>query len=331
MTLLNAPFAVDGARTKAGLARAATYAASSGRSGVVRPLDLKVYPLDVPGNGIRIAGGNATVVNGYQSTPRESYTISNAGTHTVLSTDMPAPVPQTMYYLVCIVVGDLEFNQAGHPFMPPSLTPEQAMDFSYVRPVILPCGAGTTNFDQLGKTYPGIALARLEVPPSTATITSAMITDLRQLPTARSQRVLIPLDPPDGHAIQGAGEWIDWPPDVYATVQVPDWATHVTMTATATGVRNLGTAYGDLRVLFGGHAGPTTLYTMPNIDMLDEGTSTHMMTFEMDISQYAGTIQTLRLNGRRNPDGAPPGPLGYILTYPGTHFIFDLQFTEAVR
>lgn len=323
MTFNFAPWALDGARTPAALARVSAYALGGNRGGVVKPRDLRVQPLAVPGPGLRITTGAAVILNRYQSTPDQSYVVSNPSTHTVPSGSMPPVTGGTAYYLVCVVVGDPEYNQAGHPFMSGDpIAPEVAADFEYVRVVVLPCGAGTTTFEELGKNYPGYALARLTIPGNTATITSGMITDVRQLTRSRQERALLPLDPPDGHAIQST-DWVDWPPDVYSTVRVPDWATHVTVVATATGVRNLGTAYGDLRVLFGGYAGPNTLYLMPNVDMLDEGTTTHVASIDMDCSALAGTVQTLRFSGRR-----AAGYAGYILTYPGTHFIFDVHFSE---
>jgi len=184
-----APWAIDGARTAAGLARLAAYQGSGGRSGVIRPTDLKVTALSVPGNGLRIAAGGASILNGYLSNPDEVYVVSNPATHTVGSGSMPSAKPSVSYYLVCVVVGDPEFTQTGHPFMPSTpLDPVVALTYEYVRVVILPCTATQDSFEDLNKAYPGYALARLEVPANTTTITNAMITDLRELAQRRAER-----------------------------------------------------------------------------------------------------------------------------------------------
>ena len=151
MTLDKAPWAINGAPANAGTARASAYAASGGQSGVVTPTDMRVTALAVPGQGLTISSGTAVVLNHYQSDPDQAYVVPNAGDHTVLAADMPPAVGAISYYLVCVVVGDPEFNQAGHPFMPSEpLSPEAALEFEYNRIVVVPCLATTKRFEELG-------------------------------------------------------------------------------------------------------------------------------------------------------------------------------------
>jgi hypothetical protein len=63
--------------------------------------------------------------------------------------------------------------------MPSDFDEAQANTYQYVRPVLLPCTSTDDTFSDLGKSYPGLALARLALPPSTTTVTDAMLTDLR--------------------------------------------------------------------------------------------------------------------------------------------------------
>lgn len=178
MTLSNTPLAIDGALTSSSLLRKGLKVAI-GSGGVFGANDYLVAPNSPAGQSLLIGGGLAAVPNGYQTTPDELYVVPNPSTHTVTSGDMPPSNPSLSYYLVCIVVGDPDYDQTGHPFMPSSFDTSLATTFDYDRIVVLPCTSTTTTFEQLGKHYPGLALARLAVPATTTTITSGMITDLR--------------------------------------------------------------------------------------------------------------------------------------------------------
>lgn len=264
MTFNFAPWAIDGARTRASLARLAAYAGGGDRSGIIQPTDLKVTALSVPGQGLRVSSGGATVLNRYLSNPDESYVVSNPSTHTVLSADMPPAAAGTSYYLVCVVVGDPEFNQTGHPYMPAGiLDPADAPDFEYVRVVVIPCSSTTTTFEQLNKSYPAYALARLEVPANTTTITNAMITDLRKMNRSRESSEVVYAQPvPSGSADNFDTEtykmiW-GWRP----AVAIPEWATHMTVRADITGLMHIDPyVAGNMRVVVGEvYAGPETIH-----------------------------------------------------------------------
>src|SRR5699024_12553668 len=93
----------------------------------------------------------------------------------------------------------------------------------------------------LGLTYPAIALARVKLPASTGTVTSAMITDLRSVALPRVQRHLFThnlsveetdgINPPPGEEMGEA-----WP-NVFWSFPIPDWAARVRVRAILGGVR----------------------------------------------------------------------------------------------
>ena len=323
MTFNKAPWAIDGARTTAALARLATYTTGGGRSGIAKPSDLRVLPLAVPGNGLRVLAGGATVLNHYLSDPDEAYVVSNPSTHTISSADMPAAVPQLAYYLVCVVVGDPEFNQTGHPYMPTTIAPEDAATFEYVRMVVVPCSASTTSFEQLGLSYPAYALARLEVPANTTTITSAMITDLRDLAQARSKRSLEAFVPPGGVNLLTTG-WQNYPMASGTVVSVPEWATRANIIATVTGIAATeGQMGGGMRILIGSSIGSATaLYDIDNVAGTGFSRETIIVAFSGDITSLAGQDTTITLQGYRD-SGA-----GWLTTLPGSQMILDVEFTE---
>lgn len=320
MTFTSAPWAVNGAQTTAALARLATYAFGGGRGGIVKPGDLKVSALGVPGNGLQIAAGGAIVLNRYQATPREAYTVSNPSTHTVLAADMPPSTPALSYYLVCVVVGDPEFSQTGHPFMPSSIDPEDAPTYQYVRPVIVPCNSDTVTFDQLGLNYPAYALARLAIPASTTTITNAMITDLRELSKARESRVVLAGTPTTGQQATSGGfvnTWNSYKP----SVAIPVWATRVTVTVTISQVAAVNAVVGQLRAKLGTITSSNATY-----DFNDTGNAirtTIVFTLaDADVTALAGTTQQLSIESMRTSGD------GFLETRTGSQVIYDVQFSE---
>lgn len=330
MTLIHAPWAIDGARSTSALARVSTYATGGGRSGIVRPTDLKVTPLSPEGNGVRIASGSAIILNGYQTTPREAYAVANNGTHTVLSADMPAPVPQTAHYLVCVVVGDPEFNQAGHPFMPSEILPEEAADYEYVRAVIVPCNADTNNFEQLGLNYPAYALARLEIPANTTTISAAMITDLRAISAPRQERVVLSGASSPGNPITLTTERVL---SLFGpSVTVPPWATTAIITATITGLIHENpdvSGFINIHSSADNSRGPQASYEFEatgNVSGIERVAL--QATWTKDVSAIAGQPTFLSLEALR-AGGA--GQIRSAGINSGTMLTFDVQFIEAVR
>lgn len=182
MTLSNVPFAIDGPLISSAHLRKALYAAI-GTEGVVGDGDLLVSANTPEGQSLLVAPGSGVVLNGYQSTPNEVYVATNPSLHTVTSGEMPGSSGGTTYWMVALVIGDPQagFSQTGHPFMPSDFDEGEANTYQYARVLVLPCASGDTTFADLGVDYPGLALARLEIPGSTTTITSGMITDLRVL------------------------------------------------------------------------------------------------------------------------------------------------------
>lgn len=180
MTLSNLPGPIDGAQVSSALLRRTVYA-SLGKDGVLGANDMKVSASTPNGQSLRVAPGIAAILNGYQTSPNELYVATNIGVHNVNSGDMPSSSPTESYWMVALVVGDPQagYSQAGHPFMPSDFDESQANTFQYVQIVVLPCSPTANKFSDLGKSYPGLALARLDIPGSVTTITDAMITDLR--------------------------------------------------------------------------------------------------------------------------------------------------------
>jgi hypothetical protein len=236
MTFNKAAWAVDGALLNSALARSSTYATSSGAQGVTQGADLKVTQLGTPGPGLQIAAGTALVLNRYQTTPSQTYVVSNAAAHTVTSGEMPASNPSARSYVLAVVVGDPEFSQSGHPFMLASDPPSgQAAGFTYVRPVMISVSSGATT---VPGNFPALPLARIDIPANTTTVTQAMITDLRQLVGRRTYTDMGSVVGPANDPVNSTGAtWERMPAATIVDVVVPTWATEMRVIGYLEGVK----------------------------------------------------------------------------------------------
>lgn len=305
MTLYNAPWALDGATISSALARRGQYAAMSGGEGIVNSADLKVSQLAVAGNGLLISAGNAAITNRYQTDPNETYIVANPDVHEILSTEMPTSQPSAKSYLVLVTIGDPEFSQVGHPWMTSDvLDPTEAASYVYVRPWLLEVAAGTTSFEDLGLNYPALALARVDIPASTTTITNAMITDLRVMARPRSQELIF-------NGISGAGTqtaatnvYESFPPNASYNVKIPKWATKASVGGWVESLVIQGgalNAYGDMMIELGA-AGQTPVTTF---DETSQGASYDWTRYGYNLggaiaipSAARGTTQALRIRSR---------------------------------
>lgn len=258
MTFNNAAWAIDGPLTTAALARRQTFATSGGSEGIVSKGDLKVLPLATPGVGLRISDGAALLLNRYQSEPRETYTVLNAGEHTMQSGDMPGSQPTAKSYLVCVTIGDPEGSQVGHPWMGASDPPAgQESTFLYVRPWLIECPAGTEHFTELGLNFPALALARLDIPANTTTITDSLIVDLRKLALPKSSIVIDHQDAAGTNVLNGEGGVVGayerWPNQDQLVTTVPEWAVSAKVVGFIEGGRKTGAFHAQFRARLEGH------------------------------------------------------------------------------
>src|SRR5699024_7630929 len=77
MALENAPWAVDGAKHSAAVARTLAYASTSGAEGIVEPADLRVRATQTPSGSVRVAPGGIAVLNRAANGGQQTYTARN--------------------------------------------------------------------------------------------------------------------------------------------------------------------------------------------------------------------------------------------------------------
>lgn len=240
MTFTSAPWALDGARTPSSVARLAARAAVK-QSGIINPGDLKVLQLAVPGDGVRISAGGAVLENRYVSNSGQAYVVEATDEEIVGADENFTGIVgngTTQSHLICVSIGDPQYSTAGHPWFTETmkndlaLSPEDALDFQYVRAWVIKNVPNTTvRVEDLGAppSYPIYAVARIDVPAGSGSITSAMIKDLRKVVNPRSEIVQnhVAISTPDVLSVPAAFTYETWPDNSDFSAYVPPWATKV--------------------------------------------------------------------------------------------------------
>lgn len=241
MPFTSAPWALDGARTPASVARLGERAAVK-ESGIIDPGGLKVLPLSTPGDGVRISVGGGVLENRYDLNSGQSYVVECTSEEIVGADENFTGIlgqGSTKHHLICVSIGDPNYSTSGHPWLTDlnkPVTDEDKLDFQYVRAwVIKDVPLGTERVEDLPSppTYPVYAIARIEVPSGSGSITSGMIKDVRQVVNARQKSVQwnVPVASDDLLSVPVDMQYETWPDNSVKDVYIPKWATKVYVTA----------------------------------------------------------------------------------------------------
>lgn len=222
------------------VARQLLYAATGGKQGVSGPGDLKATALDVPGAGVKIAAGGGTILNRVAS--QQSYGVRNP-TADAESVKVAATGSSGKRSDIVICRVDNPYVD-GNAQMPadPVHGPYDKFD------IISGVPAGTRRLQELAdyKGLSAIEICRIDLPANTGTVTSAMITDLRQLTSPRSESfTLTDFGVSTATLSQTAGTIF---PPYRPTVTVPDWANFARVELVAAGLSALGNSTGVYNV-----------------------------------------------------------------------------------
>ena len=236
MPLRPVPWAIgNGAENSVELARAAAYAGTSGATGIIEPPDLRVTALPTPGAAVRVRKGTGIIKSTYAGVFGQSYVVQEQS-----YTDVPVAATgssggATKY--VYVLITDTQYGGQT----PPSVEDGPYNDY-----------AVTTT---LPTTQPYLLLAKIVQPASTATITGAMITDVRKVAIPRRENVVFARprlaadDDPKQNYLSAfwdhgsSGQWFGelfpggWGSTNMAEIDVPEWATFLTVRADWLSVR----------------------------------------------------------------------------------------------
>ncbi len=320
-------WAVNGAQSSARIARLQLQSATRSGNGVIEVGDLQVLQQAVPGASVRVASGGAVVL-GREATFQGSYYAFNVGDATV-------PIAATgsgagRSDLVILRVEDP--NISGTPW-----NHNPATDPLYYFRVLQGVSPGARDVPA-GTT--GVALARIDLPPSTSAVTQAMITDVRQAPDPRAQQVLRV----QRGGTQTGGNWDEagnatadferWPQHEWP-VTVPAWATQVQVRADWLNVflkplapSGANDAVGQLRT---GLVGSQSVFTTPSAYNFNQTSATNGYRCSAGNADQVAVPAALRGQSvflRMYAKGGT-GQAGRLVADAWANFTIGLQFLEV--
>lgn len=315
MAIEGVPWMVAGGLHSAEVGRQLAYAATYGATGVIRPTDLKVTQLPTAGAAVRISAGGAAIVSDFPGAEGQSYVIRGVG-----ATDVSVAKAGTSTTTRYVIIRITDPAYAGQP------TPSNPLVGPYAIPEVV---------GSLPVNVPYIALAKIVMPANATAVTTAMITDMRRMSNARTERVQrMARQIPTTDLTTALPNYQNWPGYV-PEIEVPPWATRVQASLNVYGplVVN-GTTLGDWELVIGWAPGPTLISDMSTFDWNIAGTASDWnrppaMGLILDRAvpeAMRGTKQTIRGRGGRSTANNP----GYLRADHQTQVWFDVQFTESV-
>lgn len=292
-------FAVDGAWATGQTLRTVAYAATSGQVGVIAPDAMRVTP---NGSAVNIGPGAAVAPTRYVSSPSfNSYILTSTSTEQVSIPATGSGGGATRYIIAR--VDDPEFGGQGDPY---------AIFWRYEMV------SSITNL-----AYPFVPLAKIVQPASTTTITSGMITDLRQVANPRRRRDTYERNV-EGHRDLTSQTFVDWPPESSIDIYVPEWATRAIVRCDLLEIMlRDANADGRFVLMLGGQPAYTGERRW---DEVWKGTtertdativSSFTITDDMRDKTWPLRIRARRLNGT-----------GYLRADGHTQVIYDVEFIE---
>ena len=233
MAVENVPWFIgaEGVLHPAEAARAIAYAGANGSDGVISPTDLKIQATTTPNDRVTVAPGAVNLISRYPGASAQAYT----GVVRSQSDIQIAPTSSAggRSDLIVARVRDPQYGSVS------GYNPSQPNDFDFFRVEVMQ-GVPSTIKRLADHSYPAMALARIDIPASTATITNAMITDLRYKSNKKVDIQVRTIFPGVDSNASKTG-YAAWPPNSTAWFDVPFWATHATFTANIPGIEFTGT------------------------------------------------------------------------------------------
>ena len=319
MAFDSVPWLVEGGAVHSGaVARTLPYAAFGGAEGVVESLDLKVSASPSPDGRVRAGAGACGINNTYPGQTGQAYVGRNTADEYVNIAPTAGAGRSDM------IVARIDDPQYG------GTTPADPAVGPYIKLAVI-SNVGSTATDVPGSvTYPAIPLARIDIPASTSTITSGMIVDLRKLIKPRNQHRLVHVAVPASNILDvttPATPGKEWPIAGGINVNVPSWATKMTVLMMINGIYTSGSQTSDVWIRKGLDADPNAqtgpavrfdtnvasvrnpLYTSAEFDILPSERGT--------LKNFSGRGLLLTGSGAARPAADDR-----------TDVIFDIWFTE---
>ncbi|MFI1201603.1 hypothetical protein ACH4VR_19490 [Streptomyces sp. NPDC020883] len=310
-------FTEGGAEHSSEVARLLAYAAFGGAEGVVGATDLQVKALAAPAAAVQVLPGACAITNRAAAATYQSYAAR-------LPTADEVPIAATGN----AARSDLIVARIENPYSYGETWPQpgdaKVGPYVYTR-IISGVPKTTTSVRQIRSADSAITLARVDLPPNTASVTQAMIKDLRSMVRPRRDRRLHTAFPTTlSRLVYSDERWRAWPAEARWDIAVPEWATRVKIVTTIAGLRlSFANVFADMQHVFGTIKGQDTV-----IDD-DQGNGVRRNTVVIADNLYLpaavrGTTQNLHLQTLISR--AEAGDVGVD---GATSIVTDVEFVES--
>ncbi|GGW95312.1 hypothetical protein [Streptomyces noursei] len=310
-------FTEGGAEHSSEVARLLAYAAFGGAEGVVGSADLGVRALSSPAAAVQIRTGACAIINRAAGAEYQAYAAR-------LPTADQVPIAATgVSARSDLIVARIE-NPYSYGETWPNPSDPKVGPYVHTR-VISGVPKTTTSVRQVRPSDSAVALARIDIPANTSSITQAMITDLRSMVSPRRARKLFTSFPESESTLTSSDDkWHNWPGAARWNVSVPPWATEVNLVTTFAGFKfSRDDVFAAMQHSFIGKLGEDT-----TIDD-DQGKGNRRSTIVVADSLYVpanmrGTVQPLFIQTYMHKPER-----GAVTVDAATSIIADVEFVEA--
>lgn len=312
MAAENIPWMIQGGKHSAASGRRVLYKATGGAEGVAGLSDCRVRQAAVANGTVIVGPGGATMVNRYPGIAGEAYD-GQVLTDTVVNIAANGG-GSTRYDLVIARIDD--WNMPGAQATPGTLPTDTVAAFKLS--VVQGVGSAVKTAAELNLNYPAIALARIAIPAATSAITTAMITDLRQVARPRRSRDLYNTQPTVSSSV--GGTLADFQTQANRSIIVPEWASQMKVIGHLSGIKvNTADVAGNLYINFG-----SGLATSQAFDLVGGSRVSLMVSDTYTIpAALRGTAQTLKLRAQRNAG------TGVVVSDSYSVIVWDVEFLEV--
>lgn len=306
-----------GADVSAEVARLLAYGLGHG---VLSPDALKVSALPTPGAAVRLTPGPAAIEHRGVGGAFQAYIARG-----VTATDVAIAATGSSGGRTDLVVLRVEDpTMVGEGWQ----VPADVANGPYVYARVIPnVPTGTTELSQVAG-YEGqtaVTLARVTLPANTATVTAAMITDLREIASPFSVSRIRSIAGPSTPNVNNSTTLIRWP-DFFYDVTVPKRAVWVHLTLTLAGVLHTGgNTEGSIQLYMNGR----TMGGALAIDY-DQSSNGQRHTIIVTGSLYVDPSEIgklARFEARASRSASP----GRIQIDSRTHMLYEAYFEERIR
>lgn len=315
-------FVGGGAAHSPEVARTLAYAAFRGNEGVIGSTDLKIKALAVPGGQVRAIPGACAITCRSTSMAYQSYVGRNTADDLVSIAATGSGSGRSD-----LIVARIEDpNPSGEPWADP--VDPVVGPYIFTR-VIAGVPNTTRTVAELGLGFSAIPLARIDIPVSTGTITSGMITDLRFLANVRRDRQMLTSFPVANNDLTSSS-FIDWPSAAVRNVVIPAWATQARVSITISGVLATNDLVdGYIRLRIGGTVvGQDTRFDTNSVAATNQLDKTMMTADTVAIpAAMRGTTQAIAMQGRLTLRGV--SNTGLVRAYVASTVVTDIEFVET--